>query len=528
MGVNIKIPLNITKQTTSHELHGGLYFAINNSAALSEPIKTISLPKRLILPLQQHKGSAAVPLVKIGDSVLKGQLIADTQEEMSIRLHAPTSGKIFAIEDCAVSHPLGLITPCMIIEPDGAEQWITRTPITNFTAFSATEIFEKIHKAGIVGLGGAAFPTAVKLNSCANNPLQTLIINAIECEPYICCDEALIREHAHGIIAGIRILQHALNVKNCFIALADNKPEAYHALKLALQENKTTNIELKIIPARYPSGDEKQLIKALTGLEIPHDDLPAAFGLMCHNVATVYAIHRAIEHNEPLISRVVTVCGDGIRQAHNIDVLFGTPIEHLIMHCGGYQQNIYQLIMGGPMMGFALTSDELPVIKSTNCILVYTSDLEIESVGEKSCIRCGACEQVCPVNLLPQQLYWHAKTQDFAKAESQHLFDCIECGCCSYVCPSEIPLVQYYRFAKTEITQINYNHQKSNIARARFEARQARLDAEERIKQEMLQQKKQALETQKTTSLGAQVDIQAALARVNAKKKIAFQNDETE
>ncbi len=521
--------------------HGGLKLDSNKACSTTTPIVKAKLPKRLVLPLQQHIGTAGKLLVKVGDSVLKGQLIAQSNEYISAPLHAPTSGTIVDIDDYPTPHPSGLNTACVVIEPDGKEQWTQLEPTHYPNTKSPAELRQLIRKAGIVGLGGAAFPTAVKVNpikaeSGTQAHIETLIINGAECEPFISCDDMLMREYAVELISGCSIIQYLVSATHCLIAIEDNKPEAIKILQALIKEQALHTIEVVSIPTIYPTGGEKQLIKVLTHKEVPSDGFPSDIGLLVQNVGTAVAVHKAIILGEPLISRIVTVTGAGVKQPQNMQVLIGTLMSELIEQSGGYHEDASKLIMGGPMMGFTLPSDQLPIIKGCNCILV-------ENTPEKTpatmpCIRCGACATVCPAQLLPQQLFWMASSKDFDLVQDYHLFDCIECGCCAQVCPSQIPLVQYYRFAKTEIWNQERERIKSDHARVRHDFRQARLDREQKERTEKLRKKKELLAKKKLAEAAAkegadsaEIDpkkaaIDAAMKRVKEKK--AAQKSQTE
>lgn len=487
------------------------------------PIGHSFIPSRLILPLQQHIGEPSEPQVKEGEHVLKGQVLAKASGYVSVPLHAPTSGTITQITETAVPHPSGLSATCIILKPDHQDKWIEHKQTSDYHDMDPSALRNRIREAGIVGLGGAGFPSFIKLNPGARTAIDELILNAAECEPYISCDDMIMRERATEVIQGAIIMQHALQARRCLIGIEDNKPEAYKSLQEACQRLNASAIDIIVIPTLYPTGGEKQLIKVLTGKETPSQGLPLDIGVVCHNVATAVAIHQAISENQPLISRIVTLTGNGIKQAGNHEVLIGTPVDELIEHCGGYQDDVFQLVMGGPMMGFTLTTDQLPVIKTTNCLLALNRDqaIAITHQNPMPCIRCGACMEVCPVSLLPQQLYWQAFARELDKIQDYHLFDCIECGCCSYVCPSEIPLVQYYRFAKTEIWASERDKKKSDVARMRHEFRIERLEKEKREREERMRKKKAALsnKTDSKEKAGKKDAIEAALARVREKKQ---------
>ncbi len=457
--------------------HGGIHLPENKRQSLQRPLQQLPLPAQLILPLQQHIGAPAAPIVEIGDRVLKGQVIAEPTGHVSAYLHAPTSGRISAIGSYPVPHPSGMTGLCIVIEPDGDEQWIEHQGVDNVSALSNAELAEIIRRAGITGMGGAGFPSAVKLHLSEDHIVNTLIINAVECEPYITADDTLMREYADRVIGGIEIAAQLIRPTHCLIGIEDNKPEAALALSHAARRS-DLQIEVVVVPTKYPSGGEKQLIKLLTGVEVPSGRIPADIGIVVQNVGTMAAVYRAVKHGEPLISRITTLTGDALAQPGNVEVLIGTPIQWLMAHAGVDNTRLKRLVMGGPMMGFSLNSDQIPVIKTSNCVIAATAEEFPEPPPAQNCIRCGQCEQVCPAELLPQQLHWFAKGKEFDKALNHNLMDCIECGACAYVCPSNIPLVQYYRFAKGEIRRDQFDKRSAEQSRIRFEARQQRLENE--------------------------------------------------
>ncbi len=489
--------------------HGGIepksYKTLSNQVA----IKKAGIPQFLTLPLLQHIGEPTKPVVNIADKVLKGQIIAHCENEdcslsLSAPIHASSSGTIVAIESHAVPHPSGLNAPCIVIATDGNDEWIERFPLPNYTDIEPDIVRNYIAQAGIVGLGGAGFPSHVKL---VHNNIDTLIINGAECEPYITCDDRIMQEHPADVIVGAQILLHVLGgAKNCIIAVENNKPQAYKTLSNLAQGN----IAVVQVPTLYPMGGERQLIYTLTGKEVGRGKLPASIGIVVHNVETTRAIYRAIYQGRPLISRAVTVTGTGLETPQNFEILLGTPMEFILKQCNP-KSNLKRLIMGGPMMGFSLPNNKMPIVKTTNCLIL--SDKEEVKPLQMPCIRCGACAQACPINLLPQQLYWYAKAKDLKKIQEYHLFDCIDCGCCAYVCPSHIPLISYYRYAKAEIRANEQESKKSESAKHRHEFRTFRL---ERIKAE----KKARLQKLKSKSNASKESaIKAALERVKAKKQ---------
>jgi len=501
---------------------GGIRLSGHKHMSMTEHVAPPGLPAQVILPLQQHIGEPAEPIVKVGERVLKGQMIARASEYVSVPVHASTSGRVIAIEERAVPHPSGLPASCIVIEADGKDEWTALKPMIDYQSMDPSALRNVIRDAGIVGLGGAGFPSFIKLNPGPDNVIEILVLNGAECEPYITCDAMLMQEHPRRIIDGLLVMKHALRAKHCIIAVEDNKKVAHTMLVNALHEHESEFIEIVQIPTIYPTGGEKQLIKVLTGKEIPSHGLPIDIGMVCHNVATAAAVCETIEQGKPLISRNVTITGEAIGTPRNLEVLIGTPFAHLLEACGWQEEQTDEVLMGGPMMGFGITSLDAPVIKTTNCILARPKD-QPHRQPAMPCIRCGQCANVCPAKLLPQQLYWYARAKDFDKAQDYNLFDCIECGCCAYVCPSHIPLVQYYRFAKTEIWAMERDKKKADHARQRHEFHQYRLERKQkedeerkRMKKELLKKTQGKEDTEEDSKKSA---IEAAMARVKAKRE---------
>lgn len=465
------------KKVEIFDFHGGIHPPENKAQSLQLPLGQPKLPNELVLPLGQHIGQASRPLVNIGEKVLKGQTIAINNGFLSSFLHAPTSGTISAIEDRAIAHPSGLSDQCIVITPDGQDRWCELNPLEHWQDLSKPDVLSFLAQMGIVGMGGAGFPTQVKLQGAQKHHVAHLIINAAECEPYITADDTLIREKTDALLSGIQILKSLLDVEDVIIGIEDNKPTAIDILETQIKAQ-ALDIRLAVVPTKYPSGGEKQLIQLLTNKEVPSGKHPIDVGILCQNVGTCVAIHDAICFGKPLISRITTLTGAALDQPQNVEVLLGTPIQHLLEHAAANLDKVQRLIMGGPMMGFTLEDAKVPVVKTTNCILAADAQELPQPEPEQACIRCGMCEQACPASLLPQQLLWFTKSQEFEKAEHYNLFDCIECGACSYVCPSSIPLVQYYRHSKSAIREAKEAHIKSEHAKQRFEARKARQEAE--------------------------------------------------
>ncbi len=477
-----------------HAFHGGVHPPENKRQSTGGPIRTAPIPERLIVPLSQHIGAPSKVIVAVGETVLKGQLIAEAASRISVNVHAPSSGVVEAIEARPVPHMSGMAAPCIIIKTDGQEQWCEHQGLEDYTAVTPPELIKFIRRHGISGMGGAGFPTDVKLHLGDDYIVNTLVINAMECEPYITADDMLLREHADQVVQGIEIIAHLLKPHSIMIGIEDNKPQAIRALEQAVAASRL-DIAVVVLPTIYPSGGEKQLIKLLTGVEVPSGKIPADVGIVCQNVGTAAAIYDAVYNGVPMISRIVTLTGDALGHPQNMRALIGTPLETLLEAADIRQDDLYRLVVGGPMMGFTVDSQAIPMIKTTNCIIAATYDEMPPAPPANPCIRCGMCEQVCPAELLPQQLHWFAKGKEFDKAKHHNLFDCIECGACSYVCPSNIPLVQYYRYAKAEIRAEEAEQRKSDHARIRFEARQERLKREKEEK--ALRRKQRAEEAAK-------------------------------
>ncbi|TNF85930.1 MAG: electron transport complex subunit RsxC, partial [Gammaproteobacteria bacterium] len=465
----------------------------------------------------------------VGNRVLKGDVIAASTSLICAAVHAPTSGTVSAIGEYPVPHPSGQKDHCIVIDVDGEDE-PAKADLVDPAHLSSEEKIQRICRAGIVGLGGAAFPTSPKISRGKSHGIDTLIINGVECEPYITCDDMLMRNYADEVIRGSGYLQQILQPRVTLIAIEDNKPEALAAMRQALELNPLDNAEIVSIPTIYPSGGEKQLIQILTGKEVPHGQLAFDIGLLCQNVGTCVAITRALEKDEALISRIVTCTGDNIAEPGNWEVRLGTPIHHLIELAGGYLDDDAYLVMGGPMMGFALAGDRLPIVKASNCIMVMREETvpHHEPAYHDECIRCGKCTEVCPAQLLPQQLYWHARAKAWEHAQEFNLFDCIECGCCSVVCPSQIPLVQYYRAAKSEIRAAQKAQFKSDRARARFEFREKRLALKKQQDEERRRLKREALKKKHARAGDTEAapdPVQAALERVKQRKQAAAQEE---
>ena len=501
--------------------NGGIHPENSHKAeSNSTPIRPMPLLARYVVPLRQHIGAATRPLVQVGDSVLKGQMIGGAEGYVSTAVHAPTSGKVVAIEACAVPHPSGLYDEAIVIESDGEDCSIEFTPL-DWQALDPSALRNRIREMGLAGLGGAVFPSYIKLNPGApvkgESRIHTLILNGAECEPWITCDDRLMREHAAEIVEGARIMAHMLGAKTLLAGVEDNKPEAIAALQSVAPSNMEVVAEVVSIPTLYPGGGGKQLVYTLTGKEVPSGGLSTDIGIQVFNVGTAYSLYRAVVLGEPLISRIVTVTGH-VAQPGNFEVRIGTPIGDLIAAAGGALPGSNGEIIGGPMMGFDLMDLAAPITKSVNCVILKSPDLFAPKPQALPCIRCGACARACPVNLQPFEMYWFSRAKDFGKAQSYNLFDCIECGCCSYVCPSHIPLVDYYRFAKSEIWEREREKQAADHARQRHEFKTFR---QEREKLEKAEKFAKAAEANKAKASAGTDDpaVAAEVAADAAKKK---------
>ena len=494
MSAAAKMPAGESASTHHGPIRGGLALSPCKEQSTRQPSRRPALPEQLILPLRQHIGSPATAVIKRGQRVLKWQLLATPPDYSSVPLHAPTSGVVRAIESRPVPHPSGLAATSIVIDVDGDDRSIDPMPALTDVDTEPMLLRQRLRNAGLVGLGGAAFPAAVKLDAGTGQNIDLLIINGAECEPYISCDEMLMRELPAQVIEGAGIMRRIVSAGRCIIAIEERNALALAAMNKALQDAPGQDMEIRVLPTHYPIGGEKQLIQVLTGREVPDHCIPAQIGIICQNVATAAAAAQAVSGGQPLISRYVTVTGQGVAEPANLDALIGTPIPHLVQTCGGYTSHADRLIMGGAMMGFAVADDDIPVTKASNCILIASIAELAPVVPAMPCIRCGDCIEACPAGLLPQQLYWHSRAKDLDAARDYHLFDCIECGCCAAVCPSRIPLVQYYRFAKTAIRARERDLDKAEMARQRYQSRQHRLQRDTLASEDRARRRRQALQ----------------------------------
>ncbi|MCX3307716.1 electron transport complex subunit RsxC, partial [Pantoea vagans] len=499
---------NFLKKEKVWDFQGGIHPPEMKTQSNGTPLSELPLPHRFIIPMKQHIGHEGEICVAPGEKVLRGQPLTFGTGRM-LPVHAPTSGVIEDIGQHMTAHPSGLSELCIFLTPDGEDRWMPLDPLPDYRQHPRTDIVQRIHDAGIAGLGGAGFPTATKLKGGLRG-VKTLIINAAECEPYITADDRLMQDYAAEVLEGSRILAWVLQAERVLIGIEDNKPEAIDALKQALGSER--DLQIRVIPTKYPSGGAKQLTRILTGMEVPHGGRSTDIGVLMQNVGTAWAVKRAIINGEPITERVVTLTGEAIAQPRNVWSRLGTPISHLLHQVGFTPAPRQMVIMGGPLMGFTLPSLDVPVVKITNCILAPSASEMGNNDEEQSCIRCSACADACPAKLLPQQLYWYSQGGDHDKARAHHIDDCIECGACAYVCPSNIPLVQYYRQEKAELRAIDLEAKRTLEAKARFEARQARLEREKQAREARHEEAKQRVARTDTSELAA------AKARVKARQ----------
>ncbi len=495
------------------DFNGGIHPPEMKTQSNGTPLRQVPLASRFVIPLKQHIGAEGELCVQPGDRVLRGQPLTRGHGRM-LPVHAPTSGTVTAIAPHSTAHPSALAEMSIIIEADGEDRWIDRDGWPDYQRQSREALIARIHDFGVAGLGGAGFPTGNKLRG-GGDKIETLIINAAECEPYITADDRLMQDCAAQVVEGIRILAHVLQPRQVIIGIEDNKPQAISMLRAVLSD--AHDIVLRVIPTKYPSGGAKQLTQILTGKQVPHGGRSSDIGVLMQNVGTAFAVKRAVIDGEPLTERVVTLTGEAVSQPGNVWARLGTPVRHLLDFAGFCASSEQMVIMGGPLMGFTLPWLDVPVVKITNCLLAPSASEMGEAPEEQGCIRCSACADSCPADLLPQQLYWFSKGQQHDKATAHNLADCIECGACAWVCPSNIPLVQYFRQEKAEIYAIAQEEKRAAEAKARFEARQARL---ERDKTARLERHKQAAVQPAAKDQEA---IDAALARVREKQQNASQ-----
>lgn len=464
------------------QVRGGVRLRHRKELSSQAAIVRMPPPRQVCIPLQQHIGSPAEPVVQVGDRVGKGQLIGKAGRGISAAVHASVSGVVVAVEDRMAPHPSGLTQPSVVIQSDGEDRWAELPPpITADFPLPATpkQLSERVAAAGIVGLGGAAFPSAVKLDMRQRHELDTLVINGAECEPYITCDDRLMREQAGEVVDGVRIMAYALAVQTVYIAIERNKPQALAAMRAAARAD--NSIRVVSVPARFPMGSAQHLLLAVTGRETPANRRTAEVGAIVHNVATARAVSRAVRRGEPLVSRVITLSGLGLREPANVEVPLGTSVEDVLAFCGGLHAVPTLLIGGGPMMGIPLPSLQVPVVKGTCGVLALTA-AEINQHDEAPCIRCGRCVSACPCGLVPVEMAQLVRHGDLQAARAIGVQDCISCGSCSYICPSNIPLAHFFGFAKGKLDAMDRDERRQDRIRALVQARAERVAQEAEAK----------------------------------------------
>ncbi len=455
-------------------LRGGIHAEEHKAETSDQPIAlNLPLPNKLYIPVQQHVGKPAEPVVKVGDKVLKGQLLAYSQGTISAPIHAPSSGTVIDVMECPAPHPSALPIRTIIIETDGLDQWRSTIIPDDPFALNAEEICLRVGAAGVVGMGGAVFPSAVKLNLGRTNKIHTLVINAGECEPYLTCDDLLMQERATHIVSGIRLMLRGMHAPKAMVGIEDNKPQAFQSMQDACRD--FPEIEVKQVPTRYPMGWDRQMLRYLTGWEIPADGRATDIGVVIHNVATAYAVYRAVCLGQPLISRVVTIAGGAVAKPQNVEVLIGTMLSEVLTFCEVDKTKIARLIMGGPMMGDALPLTDVPVVKACSGILALSA-ADIEEPEVQPCIRCSSCITACPVGLLPLEMASRIRVNKLDEAVQLGLKDCINCGSCSYVCPSNIPLVHYFKYASGELFKRQQMEHKSEQTKRLINDRNDRME----------------------------------------------------
>lgn len=509
---------------------GGVHPETRKHHTAEAQVLRMPVPPLLRVPLLQHSGAAAEPIVQRDDIVLKGQLIGKARGPMSANIHAPTSGRVIAVGHFAAPHPSGLPIPTITIRSDGEDRWGPRLPRLRPEDATPDEIAAHVEMAGIVGLGGAAFPSAVKLNQRKRHELDTLLINGAECEPYLTCDDRLMQENAEELVDGCGILGRALGVKRIIIAIESNKPDAITALR-RFKQGLGIPLSVAVVPSQYPMGSAKHLVLAVTGKETPARARTAELGVLVYNVGTAHAVHLAVRYGEPLISRIVTVSGRAIARPANVQVLVGTPVSDVIGFCGGLARTPDRILLGGPMMGMAVQNLRVPVVKGTCGILALTAS-ETRKNDQMPCIRCGSCVAACACGLTPFDLNARIQAGDLEGAAKVGLMDCMSCGSCAYACPSGIPLVQAFDFARGKLAERQSRKHQQEEAKRLIAARQAREEAIAEAKRQMMAKRKAEMEAKKKAEAEARAraaveasDQAAALAAVAVPPAAAAQGE---
>lgn len=424
---------------------GGIHPPDRKELSKDKPITQVSPPKRVVIPLSQHIGAPCKLNVSIGQEIKRGEVIGTPEGFVSAPVHSSVSGKVIAIGE--FPNAMGRMVTSVVIENDGKDEWTVLKDNPDYLNLPPEELKNKVRDAGIVGMGGAAFPTHVKLSPPKEKPIDVVILNGAECEPYLTADYRLMIERPRDVVEGLKVLMKILGVNKGFIGIENNKPDAIEEMKKAASEE--ANIQVCALEVKYPQGAEKMLIKAITNREVPARGLPMDAGVVVQNIGTAVAIYEAVRYGKPLVERVVTVTGEGIKEPKNLLVRIGTLVSDLINECGGFKSSIAKVISGGPMMGFALYSLEVPVTKGTSGILVLPEEGVIHAEDFGPCIRCGRCIDICPMGLMPSMLSVLSEKGFYEETKDYNLFDCFECGSCTFVCPSKRPIVQLIRLSKS-------------------------------------------------------------------------------
>jgi electron transport complex protein RnfC len=481
-------------------VRGGIHPEYRKDITSEKGITVLPMPATLYIPLQQHIGAPAEVLVAAGDPVKKGQMIARNQGSVSASHHAPTSGRIKEITEVAAPHPSGLPQTTIILESDGKDEWgDLPEPIADPFAVDPKAIHDRVARSGIVGMGGAAFPSAIKLNLGEQKKLEILLLNGAECEPYLTCDDRVMREHADEVVDGARIMAHALGTPRVVIGIEQNKPQAIEAMTRAAAAY--SGVEVIAVPVQYPMGSERHLVQAITGIETPARKLTADLGIVVHNVATARAVHHAVRFGRPLVARVVTVSGGAIRDPKNLLAPIGAKIADLVEFCGGFAARPESVVNGGPMMGQPLPSLDAPVVKGTSGILALTAE-EINNRPASACIRCGSCITICPCGLSPVEMSAFIRKDNLETAAKLGVMDCFSCGSCSWVCPSHIPLVHYFNYAKGMLKDQENDRRKNERIKTLAEVRTIRVEKAAEVKRAALAARKPTAEAAPSGSAG--------------------------
>ncbi len=493
---------------------GGLELRHHKQVSCQHPIGDAGLPEALFIPIGRYAHATPGLLVQPGEQVLRGQTLIKSSDDFAVAVHATTSGRFEGWVECNAAWPPGAVQRCLALTPDGLDQSVEPTPLADWAEAGPDALINHLRAMGLSGLGGAQFPTAAKLRGDWTG-IHTLILNGAECEPWIACDEMLMRSRPEAVVQGGLVLARAVGARQVLIAIEDQMNTVAGRLEQAGAALDTEEI-IKVVKVKsiYPEGGERQLIQVLTGQEVPHDGLPQDLGLVCHNVATAAAASDAVINGLAVTERIVTVTGPAMVEPGNWRARLGTPASWLVARAGGYRDNVARLVLGGPMSGIALADDSLPIDRGSNCLLALAEEDITPSQPTLPCINCGQCVQVCPASLLPQLLFRVVEAEQHEQARDLHLFDCIECGCCTQVCPSHIPLVDYYRHGKDLLRLKDMDERRAALAQRRYEAREQRLARQQAEREARREERRKKLEAPEK----ARDEIQAAIERARRKR----------